>query len=503
MTINIFTDQLSKLKASALIVPVPMGSDLILPKELAGHFSDSATAAFTGKLGETVIIFPVTGSIEQIVLVGLGDGKTDVDKLEVFRRSIGTAVKQLVGQQVAEIAIYLGGIFEPSYIHEAVLISLIAPYKYQKHRSVKQDSIDVKSLTLVAPGEKASSQIRQILTDACAVADGVRVARDLVNAPSNIMTPTELAKAAKKLAAANETLRCTVIGQEKLEIEGFGGILAVARGSQAEPQLITLEYLPDSVKESKSKQAKSLKTIVLVGKGVTFDSGGINLKPERGMNEMHMDMAGGAAVLATLQLVAALELPIHVVGIVPAVENMPSGTAIKPGDIITSKSGLTIEVANTDAEGRIVLADALTYAATFKPDLIIDCATLTGAALVALGEERAAVIGNNQVLINDILDAGDETGELLWQLPLDDDYREHVKSETADVKNLGKRGNAGVIAGAAFIEKFIPKDTPWAHIDLAGPAMRSEVGAYQPKGGTGWGVRLLTRILKAVTMNAL
>jgi leucyl aminopeptidase len=495
MIVNIFTDPLSKLKASALIVPVPMGGDLILPKELTGYFSASAIAAFAGKLGETLVVFPVTGSIERIVLVGLGDGKTDVDKMEVFRRALGSAVKQLVGQQVTEVAIYLGGIFKSEYIHEAVLISLIAPYKYQEHRSGKQDLIDIASLTLVAPGEKTSLQIQQVLEDACAMADSVRVARDLVNAPSNVMTPTALAKAAKKLAESTETLSCKVLGQKLLEADGFGGILAVARGSQAEPQLITLEYQP--------KQAKSQKTIVLVGKGVTFDSGGINLKPERGMNEMHMDMAGGAAVLATLHLVAALKLPLHVVGIVPAVENMPSGTAIKPGDIITSKSGLTIEVANTDAEGRIVLSDALTHAATFKPDLIIDCATLTGAALVALGEERAAVIGNNQVLINDILDAGDETGELLWQLPLDDDYREHVKSETADVKNLGKRGNAGVIAGAAFIEKFIPKDTPWAHIDLAGPAMRSEAGAYQPKGGTGWGVRLLTRILKAVTMNAL
>jgi leucyl aminopeptidase len=493
MTVSIFTDSLSKLQMQALIVPVPMGNDLILPKEVKAHCSTSATATFSGKLGETLCIFPLTGSVERIVLVGLGDGKTDIDKMELFRRAIGTAIKLLVSQKVSKLGIYLGGIFESSYIHEAVLISLIAPYKYQKHRSDKQDSIELELLTLVAPGEKVSSQIQTVLMNACATADSVRVARDLVNSPSNVMMPTALAKAAKKLAENTETLSCKVLGQKQLEAEGFSGILAVARGSQAEPQLITLEYKP--------KQAKSQKTVVLVGKGVTFDSGGINLKPERGMETMHMDMAGGGAGFATLQLVAALEFPLHVVGIVPAVENMPSGTAIKPGDIITSKSGLTIEVANTDAEGRIILADALSHAATFKPDLIVDCATLTGAALVALGEERAAVIGNNQVLINDVLDAGDDTGELLWQLPLDDDYREHVKSDTADVKNLGKRGNAGVIAGAAFLEKFIPKDTPWAHIDLAGPAMRSEVGAYEPKGGTGWGVRLLTRFLETVTIN--
>lgn len=492
MTITIFTEPLGKLKTQALVLPVPQGGDLVLPKELTKHVSASAQAGFAGKLGELLTIFPVTGSIERVVLVGLGDGKTDIDKMELFRRALGTATKQLVGQQVTEISLYMGGIFEHAHIAEAVLVSLIAPYKYQKHRSGKQEAVDIASLTLVAPGEKTSSQIQQVLADACVIADSVRVARDLVNAPSNVMTPTALAAAAKKLAENHETLTCTVFDKKKLTSAGFGGILAIAQGSQADPFLITLEYKP--------KQATSTKKVMLVGKGVTFDSGGINLKPERGMETMHMDMAGGAAVLATLHAVASLELPLHVVAIVPAVENMPSGAAIKPGDIITSKSGLTIDVANTDAEGRIILADALTHAATFKPDLIIDCATLTGAALVALGEERAAIIGNNQVLVNDILDAGDDTGEVLWQLPLDDDYRDHVKSESADVKNLGKRGNAGVIAGAAFLEKFVPKDTPWAHIDLAGPAMRSEPGAYEPKGGTGWGVRLLTRFLQTVTI---
>ncbi len=484
MTVSIFTQPLEQLEAAALVMLVPQGADQKLPKPLAKHLPKAASESFRGTFGETLTLFPTTGTIGRILLVGLGDGTSDRGTMETFRRAIGTAVKQLLRAKASDVALYLGGIFDDAHIGEAVMTALAASYTYRHTK--KDDATDLKSVVLVAPDAAVPTSLDRILKASCLIADSVRIARELINAPSNVMTPGALANAAKKLAGASEQLSCAVLGKTQLVKQGFGGILAVAQGSQHEPQLITLEYTP-------TKKAK--KTIVLVGKGVTFDSGGINLKPERGMETMHMDMAGGATVLATVHAAAMLQLPIHIVGVVPAVENMPSGTALKPGDIITAKSGLTIEVANTDAEGRIVLADALTHAATFKPALIIDCATLTGAALVALGEERAAVLGNNQVLINDLVDTADDTGELLWQLPLDDDYREHVKSDTADVRNLGKRGNAGVIAGAAFLEKFVPTQTPWAHIDLAGPALRSEPGSYWPKNGTGWGVRLLTEFL--------
>ena len=502
MIVNLFTDAPGTLQTEALVLFVRDGQRPRYIKELEQQIPPLALASFKAKFGETLLAFPAKGTVKRILLVGLGDSATDRDPVEVFRRALGIGMKFLTKQGVLDVAVYIGAIFDESFddrfdaiIREAIVISLIAPYGYEKHRSKKEDSTELRSFTWVAPLARTKEKLATLLKEACVIADSVRIARDLVNAPSNVMTPAALARAAKQLVESQPTLSCTVFDQKKLASAGFGGILAAAQGSDAEPQLITLEYLPAG-QAGKSEQVKTKKTVVLVGKGVTFDSGGINLKPERGMNEMHMDMAGGAAVLATVYAAAALQLPIHVVGVVPAVANMPSGTASKPGDIITSKSGLTIEVANTDAEGRIILADALTHAAAFKPDLIIDCATLTGAALVALGEERAALLGNNQKLIDSVLDVGRQTGELLWQLPIDDDYREHVKSDSADVKNLGKKGNAGVIAGAAFLEKFVSKDTPWAHIDLAGPAMRSEPGAYQPKGGTGWGVRLLTAFLE-------
>ncbi len=484
MTVSVSTTPLDRLDIPALIVLVPQGAERVLPEPLAKHLSQAAAESCTGKFGETLTLYPETGTIGRIVLVGLGDGTSDRGAMETFRRAVGTGVKQLVRAKVTAVGLYLGGIFDEAHIGEAVTTALSASYAYR--HTHKDDDPEVASLLLVAPGVTPPKSLDQVLAASCAVADSVRIARDLVNAPSNRLTPRALAAAAAKLAHASAQLSCTVLGKAELAKQGYGGILAVAQGSQHEPQLVTLEYKPTK---------KPRQTVVLVGKGVTFDSGGINLKPERGMETMHMDMAGGAAVLAAVHAAAALKLPVRVVGIVPAAENMPSGTALKPGDIITAKSGLTIEVANTDAEGRIVLADALAHAATFAPACIIDCATLTGAALVALGEERAAVIGNNQVLVNDLMDAADDTGELLWQLPLDDDYREHVASDTADVRNLGKRGNAGVIAGAAFLEKFVPKDMPWAHIDLAGPAMRSEPGPYWPKHGTGWGVRLLVEFV--------
>lgn len=489
MKVSMMSKSLKELVTPALIVSVPKDAERRLPAELEPYFTTAARDQFQGKLGELLTLYPTGGTIERVVLVGLGDGKGTHSGIELFRRAVGTAVKLLVSQKVTNLSLYLAGILEEPYVSEATFVSLVAPYQYAKHKSAKDESPTAPtSLTLVAPGAKTTPQLKGALERAVVLADSVRTARDLVNAPSNVMTPKRLATIAVQLAKSTPGATATVFGLPELVKRKFGALLAVSQGSHEEPQLITLEYTP----------AKAKKTIALVGKGVTFDTGGINLKPEKGIEGMNMDMAGGATMLATIIAAARLKLPIHLVAIIPATENMPSGTAIKPGDVVTARSGTTIEVANTDAEGRLILADGLDWAKTFKPDVIIDAATLTGAALIALGEERAALLGNDAQLLDDLARAGETTGEVVWMLPLDDDYRAHVKSDIADVKNIGKGRNAGVIAGAAFLEKFVPKGTAWAHIDLAGPAMRSEPTALGPKGGTGWGIRLLITWLQSL-----
>jgi leucyl aminopeptidase len=312
----------------------------------------------------------------------------------------------------------------------------------------------------------------------------VVVARDLVNSPGNNKSPPYLAEQAQ-IAANESTLKCKILGQKDLAKEGFGALLGVAQGSVREPHLIILEHHGGSKNEA---------PVALVGKGVTFDSGGISLKPGEKMDEMKMDMAGGAAVIGTMLAAALLELPVNLVGIVPTVENMPSGTAYRPGDILTSLSGQTIEVLNTDAEGRLILADALTYVKRYDPKLVIDLATMTGACIIALGHHASAVLGNDEKLVQSLLNAGEESGERLWQLPLWDDYDQQIKSDVADVKNTGGRP-AGTITAAAFLKKFA-SDFRWAHLDIAGTAWRDQGQPYTPKGGTGVGVRMLVAFLQ-------
>ncbi|MBE0598632.1 MAG: leucyl aminopeptidase, partial [Desulfuromonadales bacterium] len=279
--------------------------------------------------------------------------------------------------------------------------------------------------------------------------------------------------------------RCTVLEKAELEREGMGALLGVAQGSVREPRLIVLEYRGGS---------NDARPVALIGKGVVFDAGGISLKPAEKMDEMKMDMAGAATVLGTLLSAALLKLPVNLVGIIPAVENLPSGSAMRPGDVLTSMSGRTIEILNTDAEGRLILADALTFARRFEPRLVIDLATLTGACIIALGHHATAVLGNHDGLIRQLIRAGERSGERLWQLPLWDDYATQIKSELADVRNTGGRP-AGTITAAAFLQKFAG-DFTWAHLDIAGTAWEEKGRPYTPKGGTGVGVRLLIEYLK-------
>jgi leucyl aminopeptidase len=317
------------------------------------------------------------------------------------------------------------------------------------------------------------------------------VARDLSNEPGGACTPEHLAAEARKLARSHG-LKITVFTEKELAREKMGGILAVGRGSANPPRLIALEY--GAAARKAAKGARRRPTLVFVGKGITFDSGGISIKPAANMDEMKHDMSGAAAVIGALRAISDLKLPVHAVGLVAAAQNMPDGNAYVPGDVITSARGKTIEVLNTDAEGRIVLSDALHYATSFEPDAIIDLATLTGACVVALGDACCAVLGNDEKLAQKVRDAGDATHERAWPLPLWDEHKNAIKGTFGDIVNTGGR-NAGVSTAAAFLSHFVG-ETPWAHLDIAGTAWTTKETPYYAKGATGFGVRLLVDLAR-------
>jgi len=310
---------------------------------------------------------------------------------------------------------------------------------------------------------------------------------DLANLPGNEAPPAAIADWARTMAKANG-LSCQVLGKSQLEKKGCGGILSVAQGSAEEARMIILKHAGTD---------KTAKPIVLVGKTVTFDSGGISLKPGKGMGWMRYDKCGGMAVLTAMQMIARMKVSAPVVGILGAAENMPGSAAIRPGDIITASNGKTIEVLNTDAEGRLVLADALGLASEMKPRAIVDLATLTGACIVALGSSAAAILGTDDKLIQALMASGSTAGERLWQLPLYKDYSDEMKSDFADLSNLGKSGGAGTATAAAFLKEFVPEDIPWAHLDIAGTAWLESAKPHQAPGATLFGARLLAQWIAA------
>lgn len=462
-----------------------------LDQKLAGLLHQAWRAGeFSGKTDQKILFQPA-GQLpaKRILLIGLGSRKES--SLEGLRRAAGSAMQQIIETKStrAALAFPLEMIKKASRadcILAAAEGALLASYRYDRYLSEKARAARKlpKTVTFLIDDSRSKPSCESALETAQILCRAVNLARNLVNAPGNIKSPEFLAQQARN-AAAESALKCQVLGRKALEQEGCGALLAVAQGSVREPQMIILEHTGTD---------KNQAPIVLVGKGVTFDSGGISLKPGEKMDEMKMDMAGGAAVIATLLAASLLELPINLVGIVPAVENMPSASAYRPGDILTSLSGQTIEVLNTDAEGRLILADALTYAKRFAPRLVIDLATLTGACIIALGHHATAVLGNDQELIESLLRAGDKCGERLWQLPLWDDYDQQIKSDVADVKNTGGRP-AGTITAAAFLKKFAG-DFRWAHLDIAGTAWGDQNQPYIPKGGTGVGVRMLITFIE-------
>jgi leucyl aminopeptidase len=418
-----------------------------------------------------------------VLVVGLGD-RADLD-CERLRIAAAVAAKEAARLEVGLLAWALPETDDPLAATEAeaeaiVTGTILASYRFDRYKSDDGgDSPRLESLTLLGPAElERAAELARV------AAEAQNRARNLQNTPANVATPTFLAERAEEIAAASDAITAEVLGRPELEEKKMGGLLAVSQGGPREPKLIVLRY----------SGGGSGPTLGFVGKGVTFDTGGISLKPSAGMPDMKMDMSGAAAVLEAVAAIAELGLPIDLVAVVPSTENMPSGTAIKPGDVITQYDGTTVEVNNTDAEGRLILADALAYAIELGAERIVDLATLTGAVVIALGSTYAALIANDENLAGEVGEAGDRSGELVWRLPLHPEYRELMKGKVADLSNLASKRKAGTITAGSFLEEFVG-ETPWAHVDIAGTAW--DVGRpYVGSGASGFGVRLLIELVR-------
>ncbi len=465
------------------------GNVKAIDKLLKGAVSEVFNSGeFKGKPNELYLLQTQKGlKSNRLLLVGLGERKKAA--LNTLREAFGKGAVYIRNKGFKRFSSPVSSdLLIKEKIRDQVQAMvegvLLGSYQFNLY---KTDSSEVKSeieeWTLLVEEEKKISEAEKGARLGQILCEGVALARDLGNQPSNVATPGKLAEEAIKIGR-ELPVKVTVLEREDMEELKMGSFLGVSKGSEEPPKFIILEYSP---------LAKS-KPVVLVGKSVTFDSGGISLKPAEKMEQMKGDMSGGAAVLSAIKVAAQLKLPLNLVGLLPATENLPSGTATKPGDVLTSLSGKTIEVINTDAEGRLILADALTYAQRFNPEAIIDLATLTGAVVIALGGEAIGMLGTSAEIKEKLKKAGEKTGERVWELPLWEKYYDLIKSDIADMKNTGGRG-AGTITAAAFLSKFVEEKTPWVHLDIAGTAWTEADQPYIPKGNSGIGVRLLIQFL--------
>ncbi len=435
-----------------------------------------------GKLGSTLLLYRVPGvAAERVLLVGLGD-EAALHERE-YREAARAAVKaaQETGAGSVTLCFTEIRVGRRDSAWKALQVALVAAecaYRFEYMKSKKSDPRPLANIELLAAARDAAAVARG-LRQGAATGAGVSLAKDLGNLPGNVCTPTYLAEQARKIAREWK-LELEVLERKDMEKLGMGSLLSVAQGSRQPPKLIVLNY---------AGGPKKAKPVVLVGKGITFDTGGISLKPSPEMDEMKFDMCGAASVLGALRACAEMKLKLNVVGIIPTTENMPGGAATKPGDIVTSMSGQTIEVLNTDAEGRLILCDALTYAERFEPEAVVDIATLTGACVIALGHVASGLYSNKEALARELLAAGDEAYDRAWHMPLWDDYQEQLKSNFADMANIGGRP-AGSVTAACFLSRFAKK-FDWAHLDIAGTAWKSG----KDKGSTGRPVALLISFL--------
>jgi leucyl aminopeptidase len=477
MRVSVSQIEIAAVEAGLLAIGLCEGEEL--PAELA---SAPGAADARGGFKELAMLRPERPA--RVLVVGLG--KRDELDAERARVAAALAAKEAGRLEATSLAWSLPDSDDDAALAEGLVTgTILGAHRFDRFKSRGPDDPvppALDSLILLAPeGVAAAAETARV----CAEAQNR--ARDLQSLPSNVATPSYLAERATEIAAAHDALSVEVLGREEMVAKKMGGLVAVSQGTAEEPKLIVLRY----------SGGGSGKTLGLVGKGVTFDTGGISLKSPAGMQEMKMDMSGAAAVLETVSAVAELGLELELIAVVPSTENMPSGTAIKPGDVVTQYNGKTVEVNNTDAEGRLILADALAYAVELGAERIVDIATLTGAVVIALGSTYAALISNDDELAAEVERVGRETGELVWRLPLHPEYKALTKGTVADLTNAAAKRKAGTIYAGSFLEEFVG-ETPWAHVDIAGTAW--DVGRpYTGKDASGYGVRLLTGLARALS----
>jgi len=498
MKVELITSRLSKKVRFPIIFIIGFEEKQVFPKnlnfissELAKNFGNLLKSLnFKGK-SEEYRILPTQN--KQVPLIGVvGGGKQEKWDLEAGRRVFGKMVKIAHQLKITEMGIYWDEDFpvpaeaESLFISEMTAALEMANFKFTEFLKIENEEEKfrpVEKIHWVIPdsSREAKSQIQEGLT----IGEAVNLTRRLKELPSNELTPEQFVEELKK-QRKKYGWKLEVLDEKRLEKEGLNALLAVGRGSTHSPYLAIARYVP----------ANARKKIALVGKGVTFDSGGISIKPSKSMDLMKYDMSGAAAVLGALCAISENKLPVEVIAAFPLVENMPSGTATRPGDIVKSYSGYSIEILNTDAEGRLILADALSYTIkNYEPDVVVDLATLTGAVVVALGHLSAGILGNDESLLKEFEQAGKISGDAVWPLPTWDEYGELMKSRVADIANIASQPGAGTITAAMFLKKFVG-DKPWVHVDIAGTAFDAPERTYRPKGATGYGVRLLYRWIK-------
>jgi len=492
--IKVVVGDITRTKADAIIVNLfegteqPDGDIATLDKALGGAISQLISQGeIKGKLKELTVIHSL-GKLpaDRVVVAGLG--KRQELSPDKIRATVAETCRLLRGKNVENIATTPQGVGiaditlegASQAITEGALLGL---YSFRQHITKEAEHGEIKQLTIVGSNKTALPSLEKGSSGGRIMAEATNLARDMVNEPPNYETPSHMAETAAKLAE-HYGIEFNLLEREQMQELGMGALLGVAQGSQQPPKFIILRY--------KGRDSDEL-DILLAGKGVTFDSGGISIKPSEGMGEMKGDMAGGAAVIAAMGAIAQLKPDINVNAFVPATENLPSGSATKPGDILTAMNGKTIEIINTDAEGRLILADALSYAVKLGARRIIDVATLTGACVVALGKICSGAFTNNQELVDKVIAAGAEAGERIWQMPMYEEYKEQNKSDVADIKNAGNR-YGGAITAAQFLAEFVG-DTPWVHLDIAGTNMADKEQGYLVKGATGVPVRTLVNFV--------
>ncbi len=492
MKITVRTGPVEKFRTDALCITISEGAALGPAADRLDRALDGAvrrlirSGDFAPKAGTTALLYPGRAfPAERLVLTGLGKAADlSPDRL---RRAAARAAIAARGAGARDLLFVPDGVpFEPEELGQAAAEGMILGlYRFLRYKTKDENNgkKDVAAITILADRAEAAAKMSRGVRTGRIIAESASMVRNMVNSPSADMTPTHIAGIAKAVGR-QAGLRVKVLERGAMRKLGMGALLGVAAGSVQPPKFIVVEYRGGGRKPF----------IALVGKTITFDSGGISIKPSENMDRMKDDMSGGAAVLGAVRNAAELKLPLNVVGLLPATENMPGGAAYKPGDVLRTMSGQTIEIINTDAEGRLILSDALAYACTYKPAAIVDIATLTGACRVALGQEASGMLGNDDRLKERIREAGEKTGERVWELPLWEGYCDLIKSDIADMKNTGGR-DGGVITAACLLSKFVRKH-PWVHLDIAATAWTDKDRPYAPKGATGIGCRLLTQFLR-------